>query len=162
MARKLSFLLVLVFLTSLSARAQDKFEIFGGYSFERASGARNLNGWEASGQYKFRNWLGGVADLDAHYGLPSHLDYRNVSFMVGPQISFPSRISPFAHVLVGIGHIRAGSSDSSLSTAIGGGVDLRLLPLISWRVIQGDDVVTRYFGGTQHNVRISTGIVFHF
>jgi hypothetical protein len=164
MARKLSFLLGLIFFISVAARAQDKLEVFGGYSLERfsASPSRNLSGWEASGQYKFSNWLGGVADLDAHYGSPSNLDFRTLSFMVGPQVCFPGRISPFVHALVGLGHIRAGSTDSSFSTAIGGGVDMRIAPRLSWRILQADAVVTRFFGGTQHNARISTGIIFHF
>ena len=162
---RLSMLLALVLLAAFSARAQDKVELFGGYSYERfgSSPGRNLNGWEISGQYKFMSWLGGVADLDAHYGSPSQIDNRALNFMIGPQLSFPGRISPFVHVLAGIGHDRVGGgSDTAFSTAIGGGVDLRLVPLISWRVVQADDVVSRFFGGTQHNARISTGVVFHF
>jgi hypothetical protein len=165
MARKLSLLLGLIFLVSLAARAQDKLEVFGGYSYERynAQPARNLNGWEISGQYKFANWLGGVADLDAHYGSPSQIDSQTLTFMAGPQVSFPARLSPFLHVLVGVGHIRSGGiADSSFSTAVGGGVDMRIAPAVSWRVIQADDVITRFFGSTQHSPRISTGIVLRF
>ena len=165
MARKFSFLLGLIFLISVTARAQDKVEIFGGYSFERfnASSSRNLNGWELSGQYKFASWLGGVADLDAHYGLPSQSNIRTLSFLAGPQISFPAPISPFVHILAGIGRIRtAGISDSSFSAAIGGGFDMHIAPFISWRIFQADDVVTRFFGGTQNNARFSTGLVFRF
>jgi hypothetical protein len=161
MARRLSFLLGLIFLVSLAARGQDKVELFGGYSYERfnSSPSRNLNGWEISGQYKFAGFLGALADVDAHYGS----QVRSTSFMIGPQVSVPFRISPFVHVLVGIGHVRAGGiSDNSFSTALGGGVDMKLVPTISWRVIQADDVVTRYFGSTQHNARISTGIIFRF
>ena len=165
MGRKLSFVLGLIFLMSLTARAQDKVELFGGYSFERFNGSPsvNLNGWEVSGQYKFLNVLGVVADLDAHYGSPSGVDFRTVSFMAGPQVSLPARISPFVHVLVGVGHLRIGGfTDNSFSTALGAGIDARIAPRFSWRIIQADDVVTRFFGGTQHNARISTGIVFRF
>lgn len=159
MARKSAFLLGMIVLVSVTAQAQDKVEFFGGYSYERFNGARNLNGWEISGQYKFAGFLGAVADLDAHYGS----QVRSVNFMVGPQVSVPFRISPFAHVLVGIGHLGGGGpSDTSFSTALGGGVDLKLVPTISWRVIQVDDVVTRFFGGTQQNARVSTGIIFRF
>jgi hypothetical protein len=165
MARKLPFLLVLIFLISLTARAQDKVELFAGYSFEHytTTPSRNLNGWELSGQYKFANWLGGVADLDAHYGLPSNADYRTVTFMAGPQISIPARLSPFLHVLVGVDHIRAAEiTASSFAAALGGGIDMRIGPALSWRIFQADDVVTRFFGGTQHNPRLSTGIVLRF
>ena len=35
--------------------------------FNTSPGA-NLNGWEISGQYKFTDWFGGVADFDGNYG----------------------------------------------------------------------------------------------
>ncbi len=38
MLRRLSILLGLMFLLSISARAQDSVEIFGGYSFEHYAG----------------------------------------------------------------------------------------------------------------------------
>ena len=164
MARRLLILLGLFFLFSISARAQS-FDLFGGYSYERfgVSPGRNLHGVEITGQYKFRNWLGIAADMDAHFGLPTSPDARTLQFMVGPQISFPARISPFLHVLAGIGHARTnGSSDNSFAGAIGAGIDMRIVPFVSWRIIQGDDIVTHYFGGIQHNARISTGLVFRF
>lgn len=165
MVRKLPILLGLIFFFSLSARAQDTAEIFGGYSFDRlgSTPGRNLNGWEVAGEYKFASFFGVAGDVDGHYGSPSQVDTRTVDFMVGPQVSLPGRISPFAHVLGGISHIRAGGgSDTSFATAFGGGIDLRLVPIISWRVIQADDVVTRFFGSTQNTARISTGLVFRF
>ena len=165
MPRKLSILLVLIFMISLTGQAQDAVEIFGGYSYERfgSSPGSNLNGVEISGKYKFANWLGAVGDFDTHFGSPFHIDNRTLDFLVGPQVSFPARISPFVHALIGIGHIRtSGVTDTSLATAIGGGIDLRVAPFFSWRVIQADDVVTRFFNGKQNSARISTGLVFRF
>lgn len=164
MVRRLSILMGLIFLISLSARAQDRVEIFGGYSFERYGGApgRNLNGWEIEGKYKLAPWVGIAADLDGHYALPSRPDARTTHFMVGPQISFPGRISPFFHVLGGFGHLQGGGAQTSFAGAIGGGIDMGIAPLLSWRVIQADDVVTRFFGGTQHSMRLSTGVVIRF
>jgi hypothetical protein len=164
MARRLLILLGLFFLFSISARAQS-IDVFGGYSYERFGGSpeRNLHGVEITGQYKFRNWLGIAADMDAHFGLPSRPDARILQFMAGPQISFPARISPFFHVLAGIGHARAnGFSDTSFAGAIGAGIDMRIVPLVSWRIIQGDEIVTHHFGGVQHSARVSTGLVFRF
>jgi hypothetical protein len=149
---------------SLSARAQG-VQLFGGYSYIHYDGSpsASLNGWELSAQYKFLHVLGAVADLDAHYGSPSGTHEKPVNFFVGPQISFPARISPFVHAMFGISHINeGGTGDTSFGTALGGGIDVGVLPLVSWRVFQADDVVTRFFGQTQHNVRISTGIVFNF
>ena len=165
MARRLLILLGLFFLSSISARAQGGIDLFGGYSYERlgTSPGRNLNGVEITGQFKFTNWLGVAADLDAHFGLPSQLDGRTLHFMVGPQISFPARISPFVHILAGIGHLSDnGITDTSFAGAVGGGIDWHFAPLISWRIIQGDDILTRHFGAIQHNARVSTGIVLRF
>jgi hypothetical protein len=118
---------------------------------------------ELEPEFKFVNWFGVAADLDAHFGLPSAPDARTLQFMVGPQISFPARISPFFHVLVGVGHASLnGSGDTSFAGAIGGGVDIHVAPLISWRAIQVDDLVTNHFGGVQHSARVSTGLVFRF
>ena len=63
MLRKTLLLLGLCALSSLSLQAQDKAEVFGGFSYLRFSSS-NLNGWEVSGQYKFADWLGAVADFD--------------------------------------------------------------------------------------------------
>jgi len=160
MARRLALLLGLFFPFSLPAGAQGRVELFGGYSYERlnTSLARNLNGVELTGQYKLKDWLGVAADLDGHFGSGA----RTLHFMVGPQISWPGRISPFVHVLAGVGRVHTGLSDTSFAAAIGGGIDMRLLPLLSWRIIQGDDVITSAFGATQHSVRLSTGIVMRF
>jgi hypothetical protein len=164
MVRKLPILLGLVFLISLSARAQDRVELFGGYTFERYGGTpgRNLHGWEIEGQYKLFPFVGIAADVDGHYGLPSQPDARTLHFMVGPQISLPGRISPFLHVLGGVGHIHESGTQTSFAGAFGGGIDIRFVPLVSWRAIQVDDVVSRFFSGTQHNMRFSTGLVFRF
>jgi hypothetical protein len=65
--------------------------------------------------------------------------------------------------MFGVGHVNAnaGGSDTSFSTAIGGGVDYRLFHVVGWR-FQGDYLQTRFFGATQNNLRFSTGIVLHF
>jgi hypothetical protein len=164
MARRLLILLGFFFLFSISASAQG-LDLFGGFSYERfgTSPGRNLGGLEITGQYKFRSWLGVAADFDGHFGLPSQPDARTLDFMVGPQISFPARLSPFVHALAGVGHVNLnGIQDTSFAGAIGAGIDMHVAPFVSWRIIQGDDLITHHFGGVQHNARISTGLVFHF
>ena len=130
MVRKLSLLLGLLFFVSFTAHAQDlsdKVEVFGGYSFmhndNRPDG--NLNGWELSGQYKFTGWLGAVADFDGHYGGGTSVISQ---LLFGPQVSFPARVSPFAHVLVGGAHehMNGVGSDTSFAAAVGGGIDAKL------------------------------------
>lgn len=168
MVRRLSLLLGLALLISLiplTTHAQDKAEFFGGYSYMRFdnSPSFNLNGWELAGQYKFADWVGGVADFDGHYGSPLGASTSAHTFLFGPQVSWPGRVSPFAHVLIGGGHISMGPfSDTSFALAIGGGIDTELVHGIYWRVIQGDYLQTQFFGYTQNNARLSTGIVFKF
>ena len=140
MLRKMLLMFGLLVLASLPARAQDldKVELFGGYSYMRFSGSPgvNLNGWNASGQYKFTDWLGGVGDFAGHYGSGA----SNYTYLFGPQVSLPSsRLSPFGHLLLGGAHFSAGGVGiSSFSMAVGGGLDAGLTDHISWRAVQLD------------------------
>jgi len=166
MLRRMPVLLGLLFLISLSARAQDRIELFGGYSFQRfgATPARNLNGWELAADYKLVPLVSLTADLDAQYGLPSSLDSRTLHLMVGPKITLPTfgRYSPYVHALGGFGHLWAGQAQMSVAVAVGGGIDLPIAPLFSWRIIQADYLMTRFPHAPQNNIRLSTGLVFHF
>jgi hypothetical protein len=178
------FLTVAVFcLVSLAASAQipTKGNVFLGYSYMSAdanSGSRpNLNGWDGSLEGKFLPWVGIVADLNGQYGSQSitvgsttvkpSQHYLNVLF--GPQVSVPiGKLTPFARVLIGVSHINIGStslssstSDTSFGDAVGGGVDYKLIPGLAWRV-QADLVQTRFFGTSQKDFRLATGVVFRF
>src|ERR1700735_844737 len=103
MLRELALLFGLILVFSFAAHAQDsdKVEVFGGYSYLRFdnSPSFNQNGWEISGQYKFAPWLGALADFSGDYGHNTHTTY----FLFGPQVSWPARVSPFGHVLIGGG-----------------------------------------------------------
>ena len=166
MLRKLLPVLGLLLLASLSAQAQDKIEMFAGYSYMylHNSPSANLNGWEIAGQYKFTDWLGGVADFDGHYGSSNGIGTSTHTYLFGPQISLPSRVSPFAHLLLGGAHIsEAGFGRSSFSMALGGGVDVALFhDQFYWRVIQTNYLMTQFGSRAQNNFRASTGIVFRF
>jgi hypothetical protein len=166
MVRKLSLLAALLFLVSLAvaprASAQDKVELYGGYSYfhlQNSPGANNLNGFIVSGEYKFAPWFGVVGELAGDYGGGSSV----TTYLVGPQVSFPARVSPFAHILIGGAHYgQTGFSDNSFATSLGFGIDTKIAPAFKWRIIEGDYVTTRFGGGTQNDARISTGIVFRF
>lgn len=167
MLRRMLLVFGLCVLASASVRAQEeKVELFGGYSFLHfhASPSTNLNGWEASGQYKFTDWLGGVADFDGHYGsFSGGAGTSTYTYLFGPQISFPSRVSPFAHLLLGGAHnSTAGFGSSSFSLALGGGIDTRVADKFSWRIFQGDYLLTQFGGGSQNNFRFSTGVIYRF
>jgi hypothetical protein len=167
MLRRLSLLFALVLLISLSVHAQglgDKVELFGGYSYMRtASPSFNLNGWELAGQYKVTDWLGAVGDFDGHYGSPNGFSTSLHTFLFGPEVSWPARVSPFAHVLFGGAHVSSGGfSDTSFAMAVGAGIDTRLVHGIYWRVIQGDYLPTFFGNSRENNARLSTGIVVRF
>jgi hypothetical protein len=177
---------------SASVRAQDKVEIFGGYSYLRppvqlqeflpapcpTSGCGpffiqpsvNLNGWEFSGAYHLFPALSAVADFSGHYGSTHGESVHLQTYLFGPQISLPARVSPFAHLLFGGAHesisnnscCTLGNNGSSFALAIGAGIDAKIAPFLSWRIFQADYLRTRFNGGAQNQARASTGIVFHF
>jgi hypothetical protein len=157
--------------------------IFLGYSYYNTNlssiDRANLNGWEGSLEGKMLPWVGIVADLSGHYGsqnfptlcpvIPSpcpavNLKVNEYNALFGPRVSVSvGKIRPFAEVMIGVGHVSAHSagSDTSFATAVGGGLDYHLFPLVAWRV-EGDYVTTRFFSATQNNLQLSTGIVFRF
>jgi Outer membrane protein beta-barrel domain len=176
------------FIFSVTAQAQvPGGNVFFGYSFystdlssiDRAS----TNGWEASVEGKVVPFLGFVADFDSHYGsqnfvgcvLPPegtgpvcsnfNADVTEHNFLFGPRVSFSAgRFRPFAEALFGGAHVDVNNgvgSNTSFATALGGGLDYKIIKPVAWR-FQGDYLQTRFFGVTQNNVRLSTGIVFRF
>ncbi|HTC63409.1 MAG TPA: hypothetical protein VK709_11245 [Candidatus Saccharimonadales bacterium] len=164
MARKLFILLGLLFIGSVNIHAQS-VGVLAGYSFEHVgtSPGRNFNGVEVGAQYKIFGWLSAAADLDGHFVFPNQTDGRSFHVMVGPEISLPGKYSPFVHALAGYGSIHDnGFTSSSYAAALGGGLDRHIAPLFTWRMVQADDVVTHFFGGIQHSVRITTGVIFRF
>jgi hypothetical protein len=175
---------VLFLLSSLStAFAQiPKANIFIGYSYmsadiPNASSRKNLNGWEGSIEGKVLPFLGIVADGSGHYGTTqvpacafpvgssgpcAPVNGNLYTALFGPRVSASLLgIRPFAHFLVGAADISGVSSDFSFASAVGGGVDLKLAPIIGWR-FQGDYIHTHFSGVPQGHARISTGIVFRF
>jgi len=118
-----------------------------------------LNGFILSGEYKFAPWFGAVGEVAGDYGGGSSV----TTYLVGPQVSFPARVSPFAHFLIGGAHYgQTGFNDNSFATSLGFGIDAKIAPVIKWRIIEGDYVTTRFGGGVQNNARISSGIVLRF
>jgi opacity protein-like surface antigen len=175
------------FLFSITANAQvpTSGNVFFGYSFYNtdlsSTNRSNLNGWEGSVEGKVFPFVGLVVDVSGHYGSqdalnpaatcaigvtcsPLHVSTSIQNFLFGPRVSFSvGKIRPFAEALFGGGHVNADSagSDTSFATALGGGIDYKIIRPVALRV-QGDYVQTRFFGATQNNLRLSTGIVFRF
>ncbi|HEX8817443.1 MAG TPA: outer membrane beta-barrel protein [Terriglobales bacterium] len=175
---KAVFIVSLLLLSGVAAHAQ--FYAFGGYSYTHAdlnsAGSTSLNGWDGSIEGKVLPLLGLVADFSGGYGSPNigfdgnsstSVSLHQYNFLFGPQVSFSvSKIRPFAHVLLGASHLSesalgASTSDNAFAYAIGGGLDYHLVPMFAWRV-QADYLQTRFNSTSQNDVRIATGLVFHF
>lgn len=172
-------LILFMFAGVASAQIPTKGNVFFGYSYASAdivSGDHsNLNGWNGSLEGNFLPWVGIVADFGGYYGSnnfptgggPVHVDASVHTFLFGPQVSVTAgKFTPFAHALFGAGHVSASASgfsdsDTSFSTALGGGVDYRLWHVVAWRG-QVDWLQTRFFSNTQNNFRFSTGLVLRF
>jgi outer membrane immunogenic protein len=184
-------LLALISLPAVSlfgspAYAQDtpKFDVFAGYSYVRENPSTsgvdgfNLHGGSASIAYNANHWLSGVADFGGYHSnniLGTGVDGTLSTYLFGPRISYDrdSRITPFGQVLFGVAHIGGSNglafstSNNSFAMTVGGGVDVKISRRFSIRPAQVDYLLTRFneFGTgaqTQNNLRVSTGVVFHF
>jgi hypothetical protein len=169
MTGRLYVLLGLVLVSSISVTAQRVIERLAGYSCESLHGlphaipGKDLSGVEIAVRYKLTDWFGVGGEVDGHYGLPSEREARELNVMGLAQFSRPGRFCRFAHARVSIGQAKTdGISDTSIAAALGSGIDMPLAPFLSLRMIKGDDVITRDFDRTRHNLRFSTGIVLRF
>jgi len=179
-------LLALVTVLGLSTKAQElpKIDASVTYSYLRANPATsgfsgfNLNGGSASVSYNYRDWLSGVADFGGyHVGTTSGVNVNDhiLTYLFGPRITYRKyrRISPFGEMLFGAA--RAGSdvfvtsnAHTAFATAFGVGVDWHVRDRFSIRPLQFDYLLTHLpevangNNQTQNNLRVSTGIVFHF
>jgi len=181
--------LSLAFFVPISAHAQDKVELFGGFSYVRGEVTSvqptpappppptmtqhpNLFGWEFSGAYKFFPFLSANLDFGEQYGKLNGGSVRLRTILFGPQLSLPGPVSPFVHAEFGFAHESVGAytnsvfispgTDTSFATALGGGLDVKVVPFLGLRLIQIDDLRTSLYGRTQNQPRVSAGIIFRF
>ena len=202
LANRAALVLVALAAMAVAAAAQGKVELFAGYSYLRPSmtyqqsfqceviivcpppppvfvtAHPNLNGCEFSATYKLKPWLGVTGDFSGHYGtVASHSSAHVQTFLFGPEVSLPAKVSPFVHLLIGGAHESIGSSIGPLggfsgsvlptsgnyfATALGAGIDLRLTRFISVRPVQVDYLLTRAHSTTQNQPRVSAGVLLRF
>ena len=127
-------------LAAFTIHAQDLVQLFGGYSYVRASvpvnttvlcpvgltpcpvssttSHSNLNGWELSGTYKRGHILGFTGDFGETYGTTKTASTHLHTYLFGPQLSLGGPVSPFAHVLIGAAHEAVGNSSANSSTIV--------------------------------------------
>jgi hypothetical protein len=162
-----------------AAQVPTSGNVFFGYSYYNTDispiDRANTNGWEGSLEGKIFPHIGIVADFSGHYGSENfpfscagacsgNVNITEENVLFGPRVSASfGRFRPFAEATFGLGHVNANAAgtDTSFATALGGGIDYRIIRPVAWR-FEGDYVSTRFFGATQNNVRLSTGIALHF
>ena len=157
-----------------------------------------MNGWNGSFEAKLLPVIGVVADVSGHYGsyganagceailicvpVSGTVNSSLYSLMFGPQVSVSLwRFTPFVHALFGVAHINhkaellaisgLSNSDTSFADAFGGGIDFRIVSIVSLR-FQADLLQTRFFNlpppisyvvsTPQNGFRGSTGLVLRF
>jgi opacity protein-like surface antigen len=176
----------LLAITALPAVAQEspKYEVFGGYGYVRPEGGQaNLSGWHTSVASNMNNWFGIAMELSGQYGsqtlsipdssgqitrVKASVDFHSLSF--GPRFTYRKneRLSPFAHVLVGIARgnwkrpASVAGEETSFGAAVGGGFDTKITEHVSFRMIQAEYVRTHFGTTPEKNFRIATGFLFSF
>ena len=156
---------------------------FSGSERSASAGRASLNGWEASASVGFLPWLRAVGDMGGGYGtvpmvfssiLGSGKLNVNTSlhtYLFGLRASASvGKSAPFGQALFGLAHqsvsanafiTGVGQRENAFAFDLGGGIDFRLASRVAWRV-QADYLQTKLFDSTQHDPRISTGIVLRF
>lgn len=145
-------------------------------------GCFSLNGGSASLAFPIRHsalWVAGDVTLARASNISSGGYNLNLSiFTAGIRyrpVLRSGRWQPFGEVLAGPA-FSSGSlmfsqqsgnnnANDAFAANIGGGVDLRLNPRISIRLAEADYLLTTFDNGSnnhQNNIRISSGVVFHF
>ena len=173
MLKKAFYSLSLICLTFLPVMAQEtsKAEIFGGYSW---SGG-NFHGWNASVTGNITKRFGITADFSGHYG--DELDGSILikqdahSFLFGPRYTFRrKRFSPFVYALFGVTRFHESAtiagqslsfSDTGFSSALGGGLDIKVNERVAIRAFQIDYFRPNFFGEAHNRGRLAFGVVIH-
>ena len=135
-----------------------KVALFGGYQLSRLDGGLNLSGWNASLTGRVAPFLGITGDFSGVYRSGSKLH----TFTFGPEVrGHVGHLRPFAHALFG-GYTSSGPISNGATNGFvmyyGGGLDLKVAPLIYIRPAQFDGII--HHGSL--NFRYSAGLVFSF
>lgn len=175
MFRKCGLLLVVSLLFGFSAAAQDsKADVYAGFQYARINSlGSNLYGGVGQVAFYPSSWFGVVGEFSGSTLGPSAgaLTTANTlyTYMGGPRLTFRhGPIQPYAQVLLGGATINtstqgfAAANNNAFALAVGGGLDLKVHRHFAVRLIQADYFYTHFGGGTQNNVRFSSGIVFRF
>jgi hypothetical protein len=170
------FALVMTF--SSRAIAQDEMpvpraQMFFGYSYLNPGDNSNIpgfapgiaRGFNIAVDYNVNKWFGLTFDTSGHF----HDNVRAGNILGGPTVSLRrDKFVYFAHALFGVQRgSPLGFSENDFAAGVGGGVDVRIIPLLSWRVVQLDYIHANHdfapvaVGDTWNSIRLSMGLVFN-
>jgi len=165
----LPLLSALFLLCAMPAQARvPKGDLYLGYSRlgENAfyPNTEGLNGLEGAAHLKVGRFLGVEGDV-SHYGYgASDSAPHTTTYLFGPRVTLSAlHFHVFAHALLGgESSSSADISEDAFAYALGGGVEIPLLPFFAWRV--NGDYIDAPSLSTQNptKARASTGLVFRF
>lgn len=148
-----------------------------------ASIAGNMNNWlglvaDFSGHYGSESLSFVLGPVDF---FQTRADDSTHAFLFGPRVSYRkhNKVTPFVHTLIGavhdkvdnitvitarVGNAAAGTlpksiSETAFGLALGGGLDVKATDRIAVRLVQADYLLTRFHDDSQHNLRLSFGLV---
>jgi hypothetical protein len=184
------FLSVLLLASPSMAQEVRPWEVFAGYSFQRADVREyyktspiiytfrhhyaNLNGFETAVTENVNPWFGGTLEFSGYYKTPQFLNVSSreqmYTILYGPRFSYRKPYgTAFAQGLLGVARTSVNvvptgphPADYSFALDLGGGFDLTLTNQTAVRLLQVDYLRTNAFGSGQNNYRLSAGIVLHF
>ena len=162
---------LLVFAAAATASAQERSDLFAGYS-ALVSDGDTFHGWHAAAAFGLSGRIALVADASGHGGTSEDGDdVSSLALMAGPRFAFSSgRIRPFLQVIGGVVRTRRGQTifeveiaekSTDLGGAAGGGVDVGFGERWAARVA-ADFRVVRADGETSSDPRLSAGIAYRF
>ena len=177
--RKVFILFGLVLFAASYAKAQEgpNFEVSGDYQYVRlypggGAPAQGCQGFSGNAAANVNRWLGIVGDFGycGVTGLPTGTSSHAINFLFGPRVNFRNygKVTPYAQFLLGGDHATASAtgfpstSANAFAFTLGGGLDIRLSPNVSLRAIQFEYFDTHFNSANQKNLRIQTGLVYHF
>jgi hypothetical protein len=172
MRKALIFLALLILPMSALAQQTPKVEVFGGYSNLTSNldyNSFNLSGFHVSVTENLNSWFGGAVDFSSQYGTSAGYKTDAQTVMYGPVFAYrkhPS-IVPFVHGMGGVvrggpEYVNISKPEFRLGLIGGGGLDVKVSPHVSLRLVQADYLYTRFSSARQDNIQLSAGIVLTF
>ena len=166
------FLFLALLVTASHAQSQQvsRYDVFTGFSYMRFdsqsigfTNQSNLFGGELEGAFNITRKYGIVLGGSANFGNVIKL----YNFLIGPQYNYRrNNDTIFVRGLFGKDRdqVSAAGGKTSIGLSYGGGVgyDRHYGPRFDLRVIEIDYLNAHSYSATQKNVRVSTGLIFHF